>query len=220
MQELEDKVGFLCIQGQTLLLHPHKAIYWKEKSRLLLADVHLGKAGHFRQAGIPVPQTVAMETLNRLQELLEAFCPQEVWILGDLFHSRYNKEWDLWADFVRMNDQQRFVLIPGNHDRYLGSGDYPFEILEKEYKDPPFIFSHEPLIAHTQPYINMVGHIHPAILLRGKGRQSLRLPCFWIQEQVMVLPAFGAFTGMHTIEPKDKDKIFAVGEGKIWKIHG
>ena len=58
MENVEEHIGLhsFSFQGQTLILHPAKAIFWKEKSRLLLADVHLGKAGHFRKVGIPVPQ--------------------------------------------------------------------------------------------------------------------------------------------------------------------
>ena len=37
-------------------LHKTGAIYWKEKNTLLLADLHLGKVGHFRKSGIPVPR--------------------------------------------------------------------------------------------------------------------------------------------------------------------
>ena len=37
-------------------LHKTGAIFWKEKDTLLLADIHLGKVGHFRKSGIPVPR--------------------------------------------------------------------------------------------------------------------------------------------------------------------
>ena len=37
-------------------LHKTGAVFWKEKNTLLLADIHLGKVGHFRKSGIPVPR--------------------------------------------------------------------------------------------------------------------------------------------------------------------
>ena len=48
----------------------------------------------------------------------------------------------------------------------------------------------------------------------------LRLPCFWFGDEggdhaVGVLPAFGSFTGMHPIERRDGDRIFAVADGVV-----
>ncbi len=221
MYGIEDKMGTLSIQGQTLYLHPDKAVFWKERSRLILADLHLGKAGHFRKAGIAVPQAVASQTLNKLDSLLKRFCPEDVWVLGDLFHSKQNKEWNLWTEFVEMHSDLRFVLIPGNHDRYVFPNEsLAYEVWDREYVDPPFIFSHASVETNNSSFINMLGHIHPAIVLKGKGRQSLRLPCFWISEKAIVLPAFGAFTGMHSIEPKHNDKIFAIADDCVWKVYG
>ena len=221
MHDMVDKIGTLSVQGETLWLHPDKAVFWKERSRLILADLHLGKAGHFRKAGIAVPQAVAQQTLNKLAGLLCSFCPREVWVLGDLFHSKHNKEWNLWTEFVEMYSEIRFVLIPGNHDRYISPNESSsYEVCDKEYVDPPFIFSHEPVEATHNSHVNISGHIHPAIVMKGKGRQSLRLPCFWITEKAIVLPAFGAFTGMHTIEPGHNDKIFAIADDSVWKVYG
>lgn len=222
MQSFKDSIGLysFSFRGQTLILHPQKAIFWKEKSRLLLADVHLGKAGHFRKVGIPVPQAVAQQTLNQLEGLIETFHPQELWVLGDLFHSRHNYEWPLWSEFVQKHPEVAFSLIPGNHDRFISPDTpNPYVILDKEVIDPPFIFSHEPLDEPHDTLVNVYGHIHPAILLKGKGRQSLRLPCFWIQKRQVVLPAFGPFTGMYTIQPASNDKLFAVCEGQVIPVH-
>jgi uncharacterized protein len=46
--------------------------------------------------------------------------------------------------------------------------------------------------------------------LRGRGKQSLKLPCFWFQGRVGVLPAFSSFTGGATIYPGVDDRVFAV----------
>ena len=221
MQSREHNIGLLSIQGQTLLLHPDKAIFWEEKSRLLLADVHLGKAGHFRKAGIPVPQAVAQQSLSQLAGLIEVFLPQEVWVLGDLFHSLHNYEWPLWSEFVQSQSEIKFSLIPGNHDRFISTKKQnPYEMLGKEVEDSPFVFTHEPLQEPHPSLVNVFGHIHPAIVLKGKGRQSLRLPCFWVRDRQVVLPAFGPFTGMHTIQPSSQDKIFAICEGQVIAVHG
>ena len=207
------------VAGEDLLLHPSKAAFWERKSRLLLADVHLGKAGHFRRAGIPVPQAVAGKTLKHLKDCIDSFSPQEVWILGDLFHSYKNYEWKLWEDFLRSFPEVGFTLIPGNHDRFasLPPPNTSWAVREKVVEDPPFVFSHEPLEI-VSPYYNIYGHIHPAVRMSGAGRQSLRLPCFWFQKHRAVLPAIGDFTGMYDISPTPEDQVYVVCENHVLPV--
>ena len=50
-------------------LHKTGAIFWKEKNTLLLADIHLGKVGHFRKSGIPVPRKLEACFMTRLSSL-------------------------------------------------------------------------------------------------------------------------------------------------------
>ena len=40
------------IFGEALELYPQRAVFWKRKGILFLADLHLGKINHFRRAGI------------------------------------------------------------------------------------------------------------------------------------------------------------------------
>ena len=56
----------------------------------------------------------------------------------------------------------------------------------------------------------LAGHIHPAAVLGGRARDHLRLPCFHLGPQVGVLPAFGAFTGMHVLPRAPGDRVFVV----------
>jgi metallophosphoesterase superfamily enzyme len=58
------------VQGELLSLLPEKAIYWKSRKALLIADLHLGKAGHFRKHGIAVPGRVEQNNLCRLSGLI------------------------------------------------------------------------------------------------------------------------------------------------------
>ena len=62
------------------------------------------------------------------------------------------------------------------------------------------------------------GHLHPAVRLSGTAKQSLRLPCFWLGENFMVMPAFGRFTGAKSIRPEKTDTIYAIGDGEIFKL--
>jgi metallophosphoesterase superfamily enzyme len=64
----------------------------------------------------------------------------------------------------------------------------------------------------------LAGHVHPAVRVGGRGRDRLRLPCFWFGPRVGVLPAFGAFTGTHTITPAPGDRVFAVADDRVLAV--
>jgi len=59
------------------------------------------------------------------------------------------------------------------------------------------------------------GHIHPGIRLKGPGKQTLKLPCFHKKTHQLILPAFGEFTGSHTISPDKEDEIFVITSDEV-----
>ena len=66
-------------------------------------------------------------------------------------------------------------------------------------------------------------HHHGALesvifVLRGKARQRLRLPCFVIDEQVSLLPAFGEFTGGWEITPASASRLYLAGAERVWPL--
>lgn len=199
------------IKEQTFLLHPLKAIYWVEEKTLLLADFHLGKASHFRKNGIPVPQQVTYSNYAKFNRLLKAFPMKHVIFLGDLFHSDHNEEWEKFGALIRGYKQHNFSLISGNHD-IMAKREYDkfnIAVFEEPYTLGPFLLSHHPMDEIPADYYNLAGHVHPGIRLRGKARQSLRLPCFYFSDHSGLLPAFGKFTGLAIIRPKKTDQVFA-----------
>ena len=84
------------IQNNHFWLSPQRCVFWEEEQALILSDLHFGKTGHFRKHGIAVPQTVFQEDMQRLVEQIAYFKPKQIIAVGDLFHSRANKEMDLF----------------------------------------------------------------------------------------------------------------------------
>lgn len=201
------------IHNQLFYLHPTGAIYWEAQKMLLIADVHLGKVAHFRKNGSAVPQQVIEENFNRLDEALTAFTIDEVCFLGDLFHSHMNSEWLLFEQWIR-SKKSRFSLVTGNHDiiNPLRFEQLGFQLFDARVIDR-FLLTHEP--REQEGLFTFCGHIHPGILLHGAGKQRLRLPCFFKQQQQLILPAFGTFTGLYILEPTVEDQVYAIAENEV-----
>lgn len=206
------------IRGEQLVLLPEKAIYWERKSLLLIADLHLGKSAHFRKNGIAVPANAENKNWAILTELFEKIKPERVNFLGDLFHSVYNQEWEIFSELINSFPNIQFELTLGNHD-ILDTEIYENSKLKvyKELIEAPFILTHEPLETEHEFY-NLAGHIHPGVQLKGKGNQSHRAACFYFGKNGGLLPAFGSFTGLATIKVKKSDQVFVVAGSEVISV--
>ena len=209
------------INQNDFILSNNRTVFWEQEKILILSDLHLGKAGHFRKAGIGVPAAVMKEDMQRYVAAIQFFKPVQVVIVGDLFHSLENKEHELFLKW--RNDLQHIpmLLVKGNHDIvpetwYKNAG---IETAEKIWRKNNFLFVHhiedvEKEEIQTADYF-FSGHIHPAISIKGLGKQSLRFPCFYFTHQYAVLPAFGKFTGTYLVEPKKNETAFAIVEDSV-----
>ena len=203
------------LRGQQLWLSPHRCIYWEEERSLILSDLHFGKTGHFRKAGIAVPQSVYREDLLRLLSLIQYFQPKQLLVVGDLFHSRENKALDL---FLRWRDDVPDLgirLALGPHDLlradwYEKAG---ITVIEGVLRMGGFAFVHDiggvGDEGKARPYF-FSGHLHPGIRISGMGKQSLQFPCFYFGGGYAILPAFGRFTGTVSIDPGAESNVFAI----------
>ena len=208
--------------NQDLLLLPQKAIFWQQQKALIVADVHLGKVGHFRKAGIAIPRDMEQNDLGVLSDLISVYQPEKLIFLGDFFHSELNTDWDwfiLWrAQFPKLE----IILIKGNHD-IIDESNYlkqQVKIMDSLFIEP-FLMLHHPLqqeeLANAIGFV-FCGHLHPGISLKGKGRQHLTLPCFAFGAKQAVLPSFGRFTGKVAINPTKTDCIYAVLKDSVMVI--
>ncbi len=206
------------LRNEQLELHPHKAIYWEKHQMLLLADLHLGKATHFRRAGIPVPEQVGTINWDKLIGLLLQYEPKRVIFLGDLFHSTYNTKWEELEHLFQQFKGIQFELVLGNHD-ILPEHIYAKSLMKihVELLVSPFLFTHHPLDIIPQEMYNICGHIHPCVYLNGQG-QRVRLACYYFGKQQAILPAFGEFTGMAVIEVKRGDRVFVIAEDNVLEV--
>lgn len=156
-----------------------------------------------------MPSQSHLRDIDRLHFLVDQWRPETVLILGDLFHSEYNREW-LWFKSLLMHyPDVQFILVEGNHD-ILPRGSYVIPNLLKIglLEERHFLFSHHP--TDHPGRLNVCGHIHPGLRLTGTARQSVSLPCFYLSETQLIMPAFGDLTGLKLLEREAGSQYYLV----------
>ncbi len=172
---------------------PSGALYWPQETLLVVSDLHLGKAERIaRRSGQLLPPYEARETLQRLQQVIDATRPDTVVCLGDSFDDldaamALNAELVAWLHSLMAG--RRWVWIEGNHDpgplhfggthlAQLTLGGLTFRHIAQPTTTPGEIS----------------GHYHPKARLDLHGRKITR-PCFLFDQTRLILPAFGTYTG-------------------------
>ena len=209
------------IAGVPLRLLPQRAAFLPLEGLLLVADLHLGKAQSFRRLGVPVPQGTTSATLARLDAAIAATGARGIVFLGDLIHSARSKAPATWAAVARWRERHGGLdlhLVRGNHDRHAGDPPAEWRIA---CVDEPWRVGRGGALAlahHPEPvqgaYV-LAGHLHPAVSVGGRAHDRMRLPCFHFGPAVGVLPAFGAFTGTHTLPCTPDDRVYVVHDTAV-----
>lgn len=200
---------------QTWWLSTERCIYWEEQETLIVSDAHFGKTGHFRKAGIAVPQSVYKEDMQRLINQLQFYKPSQLIVVGDLFHSIENKELEFFKKWRNDFSQLHMQLVKGNHDilKKEWYAEANIAVADKHFHVANFCFVHdisEACAPSASVDYYFSGHIHPGVLLRGIAKQTLSFPCYYFNEKFAVLPAFSKFTGTSCVERKPADHVFAI----------
>lgn len=211
---------YIC-REQHLWLSPERTIYWEEAGSLILSDLHLGKTGHFRKAGIPVPAQVFQEDLQRLFTQVSHYQPKELIVAGDFFHSNHNTELDLFIKWRTAFPDLVIRLIRGNHDiledDWYQAGNIA---IHDSWSSGPFSFVHdrEEISEEQNRLFTFTGHLHPGIAMKGPGKQQLRFPCFYFGRGHAILPAYSTFSGLALIEPKKGESVFIIANNQLIQV--
>ena len=182
-----------------LVLLPARAAFAPASASLFVADVHIGKAATFRALGLPAPAGTTRENLARLDSLIDDMQPRTLVVLGDLFHSRdafRDTTLDEFAAWRMRRQALDIILVLGNHDAKAGAEGrrLGLQIVREPHAFDGLICRHYPPVDETDAP-TLAGHLHPQARLSGPGRDTLRLPCFVMRPESLILPAFGEFTG-------------------------
>ena len=193
--------------GHDFVLDAALALYWPAQDALVVSDLHLEKSTFLARFGSAVAPFDSHDTLERLAGLVARYRPKSLILLGDSFHDR--GAWD------RLDDRARGQLlelcaavddccfVEGNHDRAMSLPECLR--FEDERAIDGIVFRHEP---EPSDLPQVVGHFHPSLSLSLRGHR-LRGKCFAINGRMLIMPAFGSFTGGLDL----RDPVYAAIDG-------
>jgi uncharacterized protein len=209
------------IKNEQLTLMSERAVYWASAHTLFIADPHFGKTATFRAYGIPLPEGSMAADLQRLTQALNYTRATTLIILGDMLHTAKGRDEQTLVTFSTWRKQHpeiELLLIRGNHDKKAGDPPDAWGVrcVDAPMLSSPFTLSHIPLESDSG-YV-LAGHLHPAVQLVGKGRQTLKLPCFRFGAACGILPAFGSFIDHTFIKPAPHDRIYGVTPAQVFAL--
>lgn len=202
-----------------LRLDPRGAVARLDGDTVFVADLHLGKSSLFRRRGLAVPEGDDGRDLDRLGAVVDGHGATRLVVLGDLVHAADGLTADVvdrFATWRARRPELEIVLVRGNHDRGAGAPppEWNLAAVEGPWSIEGVTCRHEPPEPTGDGLSGapvLAGHLHPVVRVREGGRGAgLRPRCFWWRAPVLVVPAFGSFTGGHPVRPAPGDRVFAV----------
>jgi uncharacterized protein len=168
------------------------ALHLIDRGILCISDLHLGRTERIaREGGHIIPPYENTDTLKRLEDEIHTLNPATVICLGDSFDdltaskSLTDSEYE-WI--IRLQAGREWVWVEGNHDPApLDLGGTHRRVLNVG----SLIFRH---IAEQNAVGEISGHYHPKFTLSARGRGITR-PCFLFDQNRLIMPAFGTYTG-------------------------
>ncbi|MCJ8153401.1 ligase-associated DNA damage response endonuclease PdeM [Chryseobacterium sp. SSA4.19] len=207
----------ITVQNEIFTLTNQRALFWKEQKALVLSDLHIGKTAHFRKNGIALANQIMKNDLERLSILIEYFQPEKFLVVGDLLHAGDNSDVDEFCNWRNQYPDLQFYLIEGNHDRIsknleaklcLNSRSKSLELNE-------LVFVHD--FEEKQSKLQVTGHIHPGFVIHSAVKK-IKLPCFVLTDNQLLLPAFSEFTGLDTKNLPKNGRFYVFTDAEIYEI--
>jgi DNA ligase-associated metallophosphoesterase len=226
IEEPDMMTASLDIAGETAICDPRGALFFPNAGLLVVSDLHLEKGSSLARRGMLAPPYDTGSTLGLLTAVLDRYRPAAVVSLGDSFHDAQGAERlpSVYREaLLSMMAGRDWYWIAGNHDP-----DAPHELpgdCVRELCLGGLVFRHEPQPGVQQGEI--AGHLHPGARIVRRGR-SIRRPCFASDGRRLIMPAFGAYTGMLNIRDRAYAGLFAtetltaymMGRARVYAIAG
>lgn len=202
-----------------LLPHPAALVKTQKTRTMVIADLHIGWEMALSEKGIHVP-TQTPKLIQKLKNLISAYQPEKLVILGDVKHTIATAEIGEWHDIPNFFDEIKkqipeILVIRGNHDGNLEP------LLSENIKilpatgimlnDVGFFHGHRwPSPALLRCKTLVMAHVHPVVALRDPAG-------FRITRQVWVKADCNKTMLTQVLLQKNKIKIENSPEETLWK---
>ena len=176
-------------------------LYLNKERVLIISDLQLGYEENLNRQGVLIPRFQLEDIKKVLKRLLKKLKPRKVVINGDLKHEFGIISDQEWRDSLRIFDLilkycDDIILVKGNHDLVLDpiAKKRNINVVDNLIIDDLLIL-HGHKISKISKKIKtiIIGHEHPAIGLREKGRIET-FKCFlkgkYKRKNLIVMPSF------------------------------
>lgn len=157
--------------------------YLPKHKTLILADLHLGFEEQLAREGVFVPRIHFEGILARLKWAFKQVEVKKLILNGDIKHEfgRISRqEWNEIAKLVKFvrGEGIEVIAVRGNHDTVFGPVAKELKIEEvDEVRIDDILIIHGDYMPGKLAPIIIIGHEHPAIVLRDKAKQE-KFKCF------------------------------------------
>lgn len=216
----------VAVAGVEAVCDPRGALFFPALKLMAVSDLHLEKGSAFARRGQMLPPYDTGATLDLLAAVIADHGPATVISLGDSFHdcggagrmpAPYRER------LLAMMAGREWVWVTGNHDPQAPAG-LPGAV-EQEVTAGGLRFRHEPFAGPAPGEI--AGHLHPGATVVQRGR-AVRRRCFATDGERLIMPAFGAYTGMLNVLDRAFGGLFRaeslvahmLGERRVYAVAG
>jgi hypothetical protein len=185
-----------------IILDAWGTLFWPAYDLLVFSDLHFEKGSFLSQFANPLPRLDTQKTLNNMQNVLTLYQPTCVICLGDSFHdgnaiSRMDS-----CNIDELNNMVNSVLnwqwVLGNHDPEIPEQIAGQSIINLMVNN--LLLVHEPEekfkeMQDERPIeAQIIGHFHPKMQVKKMGH-TMSGKCFVVGKEMLLMPAFGHYTG-------------------------
>ena len=204
--------------AENVLLDSRLALFHEEEKWLALADLHFGFELSQRMAGNLSPLWGMQSIEARLRQLLRDYQPSKLILVGDLVHDKSGTH-EFFSLIARLREQSDVILIEGNHDiainRQRSGTEYSGFDLVDSFATGQFEFHHGNCERKRNDRIQIIGHFHPAAMLRDGAGLRLKFPAFVQEANCWILPAFSPWAAGTEWEEREPSRIWLCTSERI-----
>lgn len=186
-----------------IILDASGTLFWPAYDLLVFSDLHFEKGSFLSQFANPLPRLDTQKTLKNMQNVLTLYQPNWVICLGDSFHDgNAISRMDL-CNVEELNSMVNSVLnwqwILGNHDPEIPKQIAGQSSVNLTVNNLLLVHEPEEKIKERQVEAQIIGHFHPKMRVKKMGH-TMSGKCFVVGNEVLLMPAFGQYTGGLSID--------------------